>query len=814
MSEEKNIQSGSTQVRHGHNAAAGGSSFASVTVPYLPNIPDSVAFEVIPDGTLPIGTQLGHFIIDDYIGGGGMGKVYLATDTALDRKVAVKTLPRHRSDGQRGDTHGTAARFMNEAKSAARLNHENIAQVYFAGDADGLPFIAFEYVEGTDVKQLTLENDGLPLPLVLHYIVQIAHALAHAAEHGVVHRDVKPSNILITSTGKAKLIDMGLARLLDPSEANHDLTESGVTLGTFDYISPEQARDPRNADIRSDIYSLGCTFFFMLTARPPFPEGTVLQKLLQHQGDAPPDVRAFEPSVPAEIAVLIQRMMAKEPAHRFQTPAALVRALVLAAQQIGLRTTDKGDILTPIPTSKRRKVMQRHMPWLVSVSLLLFGFVFMTLFSEQTVPLELPKLQDTETKPTLPSSETFTALNSPSGTSIITGSQNVGNFSTVLLPVKPTKYRAGLGIQSIGRQLRPATTVSGGAGAALVSGGTKRQRLSVLDVLRKPSSEQTVRSVVRSSTGIGNAVRIVDPSGDILSDNQAETFVTLAGALENSETDTEFILRWNGVQKAAETILLDNKRYRFVAADGFAPVLEFAPVDYQSPYRNSSFFHIIGGKLECKGIGLSLRVNPTIPASDWSLFVVTGTAELVFTRCSLTVVNTASPDFSPFHDNAVFFRNSKTLEHEEFVMPVESMLNLGGNPNRNTNAVRLKITHSLLRGEAAVLQNDTQQDIVFQIQDSLLAIAKPLVLPLENSRITLQADRDFLVRPFVFEEEKESLTATFGNDNSSCFVIHPLVIDKPLPQYSPQDFTVPSEADNRFIAPKLNWFFRNHSRAF
>ena len=125
----------------------------------------------------------------------------------------------------------------------------------------------------------------------------------------MVHRDIKPSNVLITPDGRVKLIDMGLARLRVADPAVADLTASGVTLGTFDYISPEQARDPRNADIRSDIYSLGCTFFFMLAGRPPFPEGTVLQKLLQHQGDQPPDIQEVRPELPAESSRVLQKMM-------------------------------------------------------------------------------------------------------------------------------------------------------------------------------------------------------------------------------------------------------------------------------------------------------------------------------------------------------------------------------------------------------------------------------------------------------------------------------------------------------------------------
>ena len=168
--------------------------------------------------------------------------------------------------------------------------------------------------------------------------------MAHTASQNVVHRDIKPSNVLITSAGRAKLIDMGLARMQKVGDSASDLTASGVTLGTFDYISPEQARDPRIADIRSDIYSLGCTLFFMLTGRPPFPEGTVLQKLLQHQGIEPPDIRELRPDLSEEVSRLIRKMMAKEPRRRFQDASKLIEGLLSLAEQIGV-----GDVAKEIP---------------------------------------------------------------------------------------------------------------------------------------------------------------------------------------------------------------------------------------------------------------------------------------------------------------------------------------------------------------------------------------------------------------------------------------------------------------------------------
>ncbi|MFV2068534.1 MAG: serine/threonine-protein kinase, partial [Pirellulales bacterium] len=191
------------------------------------------------------GQMLGHFRIERFVGGGGMGAVYRALDTRLNRPVAVKILsaePYSDADVER--------RFKNEAQSAARLDHENIARVYYFGVERGVHFIAFEFIDGINVRDLVVQRGPLPLAEAVSYTLQVADALAHASRRDVVHRDIKPSNVLVTSEGRAKLVDMGLARLHQVECSGEDLTASGVTLGTFDYISPEQARDPRNADIR------------------------------------------------------------------------------------------------------------------------------------------------------------------------------------------------------------------------------------------------------------------------------------------------------------------------------------------------------------------------------------------------------------------------------------------------------------------------------------------------------------------------------------------------------------------------------------
>ena len=276
------------------------------------------------------GTLLGPYRLERFVGGGGMGAVFRAIDTTLDRVVAVKVLaPRA------GDDEELLRRFRNEAQSAARLDHENIGRVHAVGSDAGRHYIVFEFIEGRNLRDLVREQGPLPLPRTIEIAVQVAEALEHAAERDVVHRDIKPSNIVITPAGRARIVDMGLARLHQLA-AEQDLTASGVTLGTFDYISPEQARDPRVADVRSDLYSLGCTIFFMLAGRPPFAEGTMLQKLLQHQQSPPPAIESLRADVPRRFGELLGRLLAKDPRDRHQRPADLVADLLACAAENSL----------------------------------------------------------------------------------------------------------------------------------------------------------------------------------------------------------------------------------------------------------------------------------------------------------------------------------------------------------------------------------------------------------------------------------------------------------------------------------------------
>jgi serine/threonine protein kinase len=276
-----------------------------------------------PRGSSPLAgrTSLGKYQIQRELGTGGMGTVYLAIDTNLKRTIALKVLHRERTAN---DT--LVRRFESEARAAAQLKHENIVTVYDAGQIDGNLFIALEFVDGTDIHELVARRGPIPLKRSIGFIKQIARALEHLNNQGFVHRDIKPSNLLLTKDGIVKLTDLGLARAVDESMQSN-ITREGTTVGTVDYMAPEQARNSQAADIRSDIYSLGCTWYQMLTGNPPFPDGSVTNKLYAHISKPRPDPRASNPNIPEEIVAIMQRMMARKTDDRYQTPQDLIKDL-------------------------------------------------------------------------------------------------------------------------------------------------------------------------------------------------------------------------------------------------------------------------------------------------------------------------------------------------------------------------------------------------------------------------------------------------------------------------------------------------------
>jgi serine/threonine-protein kinase len=277
---------------------------------------------------------LGQYVLLERLGEGGMGQVFKARHSGLGRTVALKLVRKDRLANP-----DAVRRFYREIQVAARLCHPNVVQSFDADEVDGSYFYIMEYVPGTDLARLVKKQGPLSVADATEYVRQAAVGLQHAHEAGLVHRDIKPGNLLLTTRSGAagrppepviKVLDMGLARLHQPQEgadSSGDLTREGVIMGTIDYIAPEQARNAHLVDIRGDLYSLGCTFFFLLSGRPPFPGRNNTEKLLKHQLEPPPSLSQFRTDVPPAVAGVIGRLLAKRPDDRFETPADLAEAL-------------------------------------------------------------------------------------------------------------------------------------------------------------------------------------------------------------------------------------------------------------------------------------------------------------------------------------------------------------------------------------------------------------------------------------------------------------------------------------------------------
>lgn len=262
-----------------------------------------------------------RYRVVELLGRGGMGAVYKAEHRLMERAVALKILPAALLDNP-----NAVERFRRETKAAARLSHPNIVTAFDAEQAGEAHFLVMECVEGSDLAKYVKHVGPLPVSEACAYIRQAALGLQHAHERGMVHRDIKPQNLMRTPEGQIKVLDFGLARFVRESTVG-PLTQADAVMGTPDYMAPEQANDIRSADIRADVYSLGCTLYFLLAGQPPFPGGTLTEKLLKHQQAAPADLSNFRPALPAGLADVVRKMMAKCPDERYPTPGAAAAAL-------------------------------------------------------------------------------------------------------------------------------------------------------------------------------------------------------------------------------------------------------------------------------------------------------------------------------------------------------------------------------------------------------------------------------------------------------------------------------------------------------
>jgi eukaryotic-like serine/threonine-protein kinase len=692
-----------------------------------PSTSDS-SYRILEGRVMP-GDRLGDFELVEYVGGGGMGRVFRAIDTRLGRSVALKVLPPE----QAADP-DSLQRFQNEAQSAARLAHDNIAGVHYVGEDRGLHYIVFEFVEGVNVRRLVEQKGPLPLADVISYTIQAADALAHAAARSIVHRDIKPSNMLITAEGRVKLIDMGLARLRHADPAAGDLTASGVTLGTFDYISPEQARDPRNADIRSDIYSLGCTVFFMLVGQPPFPDGTVLQKLLQHQGDQPPDVRRFRPELPEEASRILRKMMAKDPRQRYANAADLVAELIALAEQIGLQPMSPTGRIWLAPRAPSVSFFRRHVGWMATVAT--FIGIMLVLDWYWSLPPRRDEPQRSRSIVGAPSSPSEPQLASPENPPadedhrqpIANGKKSVssspGEPSEMATP-SPDSTAAEEGENSSKHRTADRATEA--------AGGTEANHAGPSATAENASPSNMAAPVESSPPQVATATHAPAPPSETLappetqakragvllvgdsSANGENAFPTLEAACAAAHNGDVIELHFDGPQEE-RPIRISNLRLTIRAGEGHHPVVVFRPNEGNPVKYPRNMLTVTAGRLTLSNVAMELHVPRELRTDNWSLLETLGGQTLRLERCWLTVFN-ASDQFGAYHENVAFLRARSAGDSEAAV----------GVAPAATPLATIELTDCIARGEAVFLRVEDLQPVQLLWDNGLLVTTEQLL---------------------------------------------------------------------------------------
>jgi serine/threonine protein kinase len=258
---------------------------------------------------------MGNYVILDKIGAGGMGQVFKAEHRRMRRVVAVKTLPTALTKDA-----AALARFQREVEAAAKLRHPNIVAADDADEANGVHFLVMEYVDGKDLSARVKQNGPLSVDEAVSFTLQAAKGLAFAHQKGIVHRDIKPANLLVDDEGTVKILDMGLARIESSGDvsAQAELTGTGTVMGTVDYMAPEQALSTKHADARADVYSLGCSLYYLLTGKAIYYGDTLMAKLLAHRSNPIPPLRSVRPDVSEPIDAVFRKMVAKNVEERYR----------------------------------------------------------------------------------------------------------------------------------------------------------------------------------------------------------------------------------------------------------------------------------------------------------------------------------------------------------------------------------------------------------------------------------------------------------------------------------------------------------------
>jgi len=673
------------------------------------------------------GEQLGQFVLQKFVGGGGMGIVFRAHDTTLDREVAVKVLSRDQSADDE-----TLRRFRNEAQSAARLNHDNIARVFYVGEDRGVHYIVFEFIEGINIRDLVDREGPLPLNQALSYSYQIALALDHASQRSVIHRDIKPSNVLVTPDGKAKLVDMGLARLNLMAQASNDLTASGVTLGTFDYISPEQARDPRSADVRSDLYSLGCSFYYMLTGRPPFPEGTVLQKLLQHQGDLPPDPRSTRPELPPQVSRVLSRLLSKNPAERYQQPLELLEELAHLGHLLGVQLGEAPPPRSALLPARREFPWQRHLPWLVPVAALLLVVVGLDIYGSRTPPPAAPLWSVSSAGSLGPEKRASRPAEIQSPTTARPDSAR---------PLRPGDS-AGGAVGANATAIPPRTDGAGVSGSTRPEGPTDGRRPipnDPLNVVPTPNpntlegmldlwnrlreAAQKRQATESNGDDLDLSGSAVDPppslpsqgAGQILTvgDNSLpNNYTSLLAACSAAKDGDVVELHYSG-SRVERPLILSNVKLTIRAGNGYRPTVVFAP-EPDKPFADTRMVSVLGGQLLVRNVHWELDLPANSP-TERSLFEAQHADLLDFENCTFTV--RSQP---PYYGGVAIFDVKSP--------PGAGTMDMDSGTAMGSHLVSIHLENCVARGEATLLRDTDLQNVRLTWTDGLLAIGERMLV--------------------------------------------------------------------------------------
>jgi serine/threonine-protein kinase len=326
-----------------------------------------------------------RYELTELVGTGGMSSVYKAHDTLLERNVALKILHDHYADDDE-----FVERFRREARMAAQLSHPNIVTVIDRGEAGGRQFIVFEYIDGENLKERLVRAGRLPVEDALELALEIAHGLAYAHQYGLVHRDVKPQNVLLNGDGRAKVTDFGIARSLD---VEHGVTQTGTVLGTSNYIAPEQASG-QQVDAQTDVYSLGVVLYELLAGDVPFPGETFVSVAMKHVNEPPPNLLDVRGDVPPRVAAAVDRALEKDPSRRFPSMEAFADELAACLADSG--DDGSGDatmVVPPAAATTRKRRGRRSWTW----PLLIAGLAVLAIAA---VVAALVAFRDQDKKPT------------------------------------------------------------------------------------------------------------------------------------------------------------------------------------------------------------------------------------------------------------------------------------------------------------------------------------------------------------------------------------------------------------------------------